>query len=91
MDQNEVFELILRLDEKIDKLAVAQSKSEAADENIMQTLVAIKSDLAYHIRRTDELESQVTKVKGFLFYFSVSLATLATASTVAYNIWRFFH
>ena len=91
MDQKEVFELILRLDEKIDQLSVAQVKAESVSENIMQALMAIKTDLAYHIRRTDELESQVTKVKGFLMYFSVILATTATVSSIAYNVWRFFH
>lgn len=59
-------------------------------ERISAELVAIRTDLNYHIARSNKLEDQVeilkqdyVKVKGFFMYLGWTLASIATVAAIA--------
>lgn len=91
MAQKEMADALKSIAEKVEQLLVAQGKSEANQEHIKETLGLIKLDLGVHIKRTDLLEHEITKVRGFLFYFAVTVTTLAAATTVVANLWKVMH
>lgn len=81
MSNNEL-ELYEKIDAKLDKVHEGLYL-------INSRLVAIETDLRYHIARTDQLESQmvildkdITKVKGFFMYAGWILGGIATVSAI---------
>lgn len=88
MAQKEIVESIKVLTEKVEQLLIAQGKVEAFNEHAKETLQQIKLDLNVHIKRTDLLEHEITKVRGFLFYFAISVTTVAALTTVVANLWK---
>ena len=73
MDQNQIYELFKKIDEKVDKISVSQARTEVFLDTIKEDHGEIRSDLKYHIQRTNLLEHEVTKLRGFfLLLFSNS-------------------
>lgn len=91
MEPKEIYELFKKIDEKVDKISVEQAKVEVSLDNMKENMGAIKADIAYHIKRTDLLEAEVTKIRGFFFYFSVAIGFLGAAVTIIANLKAFFH
>lgn len=91
MDQNQIFELFEKIDAKVDKISISQAKLEVTNDTTKDALLSIKSDLNYHIHRTNLLEQEITKLRGFFFYFSVAVGFVGAATTIIANLWRVLH
>jgi len=91
MAQKDTVEALKNITEKLEQLLIAQVKDRADHEHIKETLGQIKVDISTHIKRTDILEHEFTKIRGFLFYFTVTVATLGSATTILSVIWKAFH
>ena len=88
MDQNQIYELFKKIDEKVDKISVSQARTEVFLDTIKEDHGEIRSDLKYHIQRTNLLEHEVTKLRGFFFYFSVIVGFLGAAVTIFSSVWK---
>lgn len=86
MDLNKIYELVVKIDEKVDKLSVSQAKSEVNVESLKEHATEIRSDLNYHIKRTDLLEREVTKVRGFFFYLSLIVGAVGAIAAISSNL-----
>jgi hypothetical protein len=91
MDQSQILELFKKIDEKVDKISISQAKLEVNNETFKDTMANIRADLNYHIKRTDLLETELTKLRGFFFYFSVAVGFAGAAITIVTNIWGMIH
>ena len=91
MTLKQLADALIKLTEKVDNLTVEQAKGQADLSHIKSTLDEMKVDVAHHIKRTDLLEQEITKVRGFLFYFALTVTTIAAATTVVANLWKVLH
>jgi hypothetical protein len=70
IDNDKLFRLLEKIDSKVDLLSIEQAKQEVINLSNHDELRKIREDVDYHIKRTDLLEKEVTKVRGFIFYVS---------------------
>lgn len=89
MDTNKLFQLLERIDNKVDQLSVDQAKQQIHTITHAEELRKIREDLNYHIKRTDLLEKEFTKLRGFLFYASLAIGAIGAVTTIMSDVWKF--
>jgi hypothetical protein len=90
MDNNKLFDLLEKIDNKVDILAIEQGKQEIINLSNHEELRKIREDVNYHIKRTNLLEEQVTKIRGFVFYVSLTIGAIGAVTTILSNVWSVF-
>lgn len=91
MDQNQIYDLFKKIDSKVDSISVALARAEVEASHVKEDMRHIRSDINYHIKRTDLLETEVTKIRGFFFYFSVIIGFIGAATTIVTGLWSILH
>jgi hypothetical protein len=86
---DKLFQLLGRIDSKVDKLSVDLAKQQVHTLTHAEELRKIRDDLNYHIKRTDLLEKEFTKLRGFLFYTSLAIGAIGAVTTILSDIWKF--
>lgn len=86
---NKLFQLLERIDNKVDQLAIDQAKQQIHTITHAEELRKIREDLNYHIKRTDLLEKEFTKLRGFLFYASLGIGAIGAVTTIMSDVWKF--
>lgn len=87
VDNDKLYHLLEKIDNKVDKLSVEQGKQEIINLGNSEQLKTIRVDLNYHIKRTDILEKELTKLRGFFFYASLLMGIVGAVTTVISGIW----
>lgn len=90
LDNDKLFELLEKIDNKVDNLSIEQGKQEIINLSNHEELRKIREDVNYHIKRTDLLEKEVTKIRGFVFYVSLIIGAIGAATTILSDVWTIF-
>ena len=90
LDNDKLFELLEKIDNKVDNLSIEQGKQEIINLSNNEELRKIREDVNYHIKRTDLLEKEVTKIRGFVFYVSLIIGAIGAATTILSDVWTIF-
>ena len=90
LDNDKLFQLLEKIDNKVDNLSIEQGKQEIINLSNNEELRKIREDVNYHIKRTDLLEKEVTKIRGFVFYVSLIIGAIGAATTILSDVWTIF-
>lgn len=88
MDNDKLFSLLEKIDAKVDRLSIEQAKQEIINLGNAEELRKIRTDLNYHIKRTDILETEFTKLRGFVFYASLAVGAIGAITTILSDVWQ---
>ena len=88
MDNKQIYELLEKIDSKVDRLSIEQGKQEIINLSMNGEIRKIREDLNYHIKRTDLLEHEFIKLRGFLFYVSLIIGGIGAITTIVSGVWR---
>lgn len=87
LDNDKLFDLLEKIDNKVDNLSIEQAKQEIINLSNNEELRKIREDVNYHIKRTDLLEKEVTKIRGFIFYVSLIIGAIGALTTILSDVW----
>lgn len=87
---DKLFNLLEKIDTKVDRLSIEQAKQEIINLSNNGEIRKIREDVNYHIKRTDLLEKEVTKIRGFVFYISLIVGAIGAVTTIVSSVWTVF-
>lgn len=90
IDNDKLFRLLEKIDAKVDALSIDNGKQEIINLSNSEELRKIRNDVNYHIKRTDILEKEVTKIRGFIFYVSLIIGAIGALATIVSKFWVMF-
>lgn len=87
IDNEKLFQLLEKIDNKVDNLSIQQGRQEIINLSNSEELRKIREDVNYHIKRTDLLEKEITKIRGFVFYTSLIIGAIGAVTTIMSDVW----
>lgn len=86
VDNDKLFQLLEKIDSKVDRLSIDQGKQEIINISNSDQLKSIRVDVNHHIKRTDLLETEVTKLRGFFFYAALIIGAVGAITTILSDV-----